>query len=143
LLSVIHYPVFGGPHNRNLRLHGPLSNNGVRTTVLLPDEPGNATGRLRAAGLDVIECRLGRLRNTRNPWLLAQILSQFPGDIARIREVIRTRKIDLVQINGLVNPHAAFAARAEGIPVVWQILDTYAPMHSDGPRSAGAVLSAG
>lgn len=127
VLSVIHYPVFGGPHNRNLRLFQPLLDSGIRTTVLLPDEPGNAAPRVRAAGMDIVQCRLGRLRNTRNPIRLARLLLSLPGDIARIRRVIRDSQVDLVQINGLVNPHAAFAAWAEDVPVVWQILDTYAP----------------
>jgi len=42
---------------------------------------------------------------------------------------IRDRsEIDLVLVGGLVNPHAAIAARLEGIPVVWELLDTRAPM---------------
>ncbi len=49
VLSIIHYPIFGGPHNRNLRLAPVLAEQGVRTTVLLPDEPGNAAERLREA----------------------------------------------------------------------------------------------
>ncbi len=32
-----------------------------------------------------------------------------------------------MEIGGLVNPHAAIAARLEHIPVVWQLLDTRAP----------------
>jgi len=34
----------------------------------------------------------------------------------------------LVLVNGLVNPHGAIAAQLERIPVVWQLLDTFAPM---------------
>src|SRR5262249_36468396 len=42
LLSVIHYPVFGGPHNRNIRIAPLLRAAGIEPTVLLPDEPGDA-----------------------------------------------------------------------------------------------------
>ncbi|HRC62745.1 MAG TPA: hypothetical protein PLX85_05920, partial [Dehalococcoidia bacterium] len=49
LLHVVHYPVFGGPHNQALRLAEPLRRRGWETTVLLPDEPGNAAERLREA----------------------------------------------------------------------------------------------
>ena len=31
-------------------------------------------------------------------------------------------------VNGLVNPHGALAAHLEDIPVVWQLLDTFAPV---------------
>lgn len=51
LFSALHYPVFGGPHSQALRLAAPLGRLGVRTVVLLPDEPGNAAGRLRARRL--------------------------------------------------------------------------------------------
>jgi glycosyltransferase involved in cell wall biosynthesis len=48
--------------------------------------------------------------------------------VRAIRRLIRDRAIDLVQLGGLVNPHAAIAARQEDIPVVWRILDTRPPM---------------
>src|SRR5207253_8180460 len=34
---------------------------------------------------------------------------------------------DVVQIGGLVNPHAALAARRRGAAVVWQIVDSRSP----------------
>ena len=49
VLNIIHYPVFGGPHSRNMRLAPILAEKGMRTTVLLPDEPGDAVERLREA----------------------------------------------------------------------------------------------
>ena len=63
--------------------------------------------------------------------------------------MIRDRSIDVVQLGGLVNPHAAIAARLEGIPVVWQLLDTRSPMAlgivamSVVDRLADAVMSTG
>ena len=53
---------------------------------------------------------------------------------------------DVVQIGGLVNPHAALAARRRGAAVVWQIVDTRAPAplrHAAMPlvrRLADAVM---
>ncbi len=128
LLSVIHHPVFGGPHNRTLRLSGPLAARGWKTHVLLPDEPGNAAERLRDAKVDVTIKPLHRLRATVNPLTQCRFLMSFWRDIGMIRRLIRQRNIDLVQLNGLINPHGAIAARLEGIPVVWQILDTRPPM---------------
>jgi glycosyltransferase involved in cell wall biosynthesis/SAM-dependent methyltransferase/uncharacterized protein YbaR (Trm112 family) len=49
-------------------------------------------------------------------------------EVAQIRRLIRQSGIDLVLVGGLVNPHAAIAARLEGIPIVWELLDTRAPM---------------
>jgi glycosyltransferase involved in cell wall biosynthesis len=127
VLSIIHYPVFGGPHNRNLRLAPVLAERGVRTTVLLPDEPGNAADRLRAGGVEVAQLSLRRIRATRNLVTHARLIGGFPGQIRELRQLIARQGIDLVQLNGLANPHGAIAAGGIGVPVVWQILDTYTP----------------
>jgi glycosyltransferase involved in cell wall biosynthesis len=127
-LFVIHYPVFGGPHNQALRLAEPLAANGWETIVVLPDEPGNAVGRLRGAGVDVVQIPLRRLRAVADPRVQLRFLTSIRGDVERIRGLIRTLQPSLVVIGGLVNPQAAVAARLEGVPVVWQLLDTRAPM---------------
>ena len=131
VLFVIHYPVFGGPHNQARLLAPELEARGVSMTVLLPAEaerPGGASARLREGGVEVVTVPLGRVRATLDPRRQLRFLSGFPQDVKAIRGVIRSRKIHLVQIGGLVNPHGAIAARAEGVPVIWQLLDTRAPM---------------
>ena len=128
VLSVIHYPVFGGPHNRNTIVANLLRANGVDTIVLLPDEPGNARDRLERAGVRVATLPLGRIRASLDPVVHLKLLMTFWLDVRAIRSLIRNENIDLVQINGLVNVQSAFAARFERIPVVWQLIDTYAPM---------------
>ena len=79
---VIHYPFFGGPHNQALRLEQPLSARGMETTVLLPDEPGNAELRLTEGGVDVATIRLHRLRAKLNPGTQLRYLVGFFGDVA-------------------------------------------------------------
>jgi glycosyltransferase involved in cell wall biosynthesis len=127
LLLVIHYPVFGGPHNQALRLARALEREGVHVTVLLPDH-GDGARRLRAAGIDVITMPLHRARATLRLRPLLEFVWHLPGEIKAIRSVIRERAIDVVQLEGLVNPHAAIAGALERIAVVWQLLDTRAPM---------------
>lgn len=127
-LFVVHYPVFGGPHNQGVDIAAPLAEHGWSMVFLLPDEPGNAVARVRAAGVDVVTIRLHRLRATRDirtHWALA---TGFVPDVQRIREVIRRKDVDVVVICGLINPQAAIAARLERIPLVWQIVDTRLPM---------------
>jgi glycosyltransferase involved in cell wall biosynthesis len=128
ILYVIHYPFFGGPQNQALRTVGPLEARSVITSVVLPDEPGNAAERLREAGIEVIALPLHRLRAVPDPVLQARFLASMPSEIVALRRLIRERSIDVVQVGGLVNPHAAIAARLEGVGVVWQLLDTRAPM---------------
>ena len=148
-LFVIHYPVFGGPHNQALRLTPALRALGWETTVLIPDEPGNAAERLRAAGIQTIEAPLGRLRATADPRRHLRFAGGFPREVRLIRSLIRELQIDLVLLGGLVNPHGAIAARLERVPVVWQILDTLPPralrraLMPLVTRLAGAVMCTG
>ncbi len=128
VLFVIHYPVFGGPHNQAVRLHQPLARRGWEMLVLLPDEPGNSVARLRAAGVEVVQMALHRLRARIDPRLHVGFVFGFASEVARIRRLIRERQVNLVLLGGLVNPHAAIAARLESVPVVWQLLDTRTPI---------------
>lgn len=128
VLHVFHYPVFGGPHNEILRLAAPLRERGWESTVLLPQEPGNAADRLRTAGIDVALERYGRVRSTRDPRVLARLAGGFGGDVTRLRRVARGHEADLVVGAGLLNPQAVLAARTEGLAAVWKIVDTYAPV---------------
>ena len=127
ILNVIHYPIFGGPHNQALRLAGPLAARGFETLVVIPDEPGNAASRLQAGGVDVRKVPMHRLRATTDARAHFGLVSGLPMDIRRLRKVIRDEGVDIVQVGGLVNPHGAIAARLEHVPVVWQLLDTRAP----------------
>jgi len=128
VLFVIHYPVFGGPHNQALLLARSLARKGVEMTVLLPDEPGNAADRLRAADVDVVTMPLHRVRAAPHPAHQLRFLLGLRREVSAIRRLIRERGIDVVQLGGLVNPHAAIAARQEHTAIVWQLLDTRAPM---------------
>jgi len=127
VLSVLHFPVFGGPHNRNARVSVALREFGVRTTVLLPADADVAAARMRAHGAEIVQIPLRRIRRSISPREHLKFIGALLRDIRSIQEIIREQKIDLVMINGLMNPHAAFAAARENVPVVWQILDSYPP----------------
>lgn len=100
---------------------------GIETIVLLPEEPGNAAERLRDNGIDVVEVPVARLRAKADPRYHWRFLRDFGKSVRAIAEIIRERGIDLVQINGISNPHAAVAARRLAVPVIWQMLDTFPP----------------
>jgi glycosyltransferase involved in cell wall biosynthesis len=126
-LHVLHYPTFGGPHGQALRLAPVLAEAGWETVVLLPEERGNAAELLRGAGIRVIEAPLRRLRATVDPRTHLATLGALPGDVARIRRLVRSLDAEIVVVSGLANPHGALAGRRAGIPVVWQLLDTRLP----------------
>jgi glycosyltransferase involved in cell wall biosynthesis len=127
VLYVIHYPVFGGPHNEALRLARPLLERGWETIVLLPDEPGNAAERLATEGIEVVRGPLHRVRAGVDPRLHLRLALGLAPEVASIRRLLRERQIDLVLIGGLLNPHAGIAGVLEKVPVVWQVVDTRAP----------------
>lgn len=127
ILAVIHYPVFGGPSNRFGRLTDPLRTRGVDTYAIVPTEPGNVAERLRAFGTPVIEMQLHRVRDPREIRANATFLTSFRSDVRRIRGLLRELRPDLLIIPGLPNAQSAIAARLEGVPVVWQIVDSRAP----------------
>jgi glycosyltransferase involved in cell wall biosynthesis len=128
VLAVVHHPTFGGPHNQLLRMSRRLLARGWETIVLLPEGPGNAAERLRAAGIRVFQVPLHRPRKSFSLKPHWDLVSGFLPEIATIRRVIRGVRADVVQVIGPMYPHAAFAARREGVPVVWQLLSTFAPL---------------
>lgn len=127
ILVTIHTPTFGGPHNQVLRMNKPLQELGWHTIVLLPEEPGNGYDRLAQAGIPCLRIPLHRLRATLNPRQHLSHLTNFQREVQQIRQIIRDEAIDIVQVCGLLNLQGALAARAEQVPIVWQLLSTFAP----------------
>ena len=136
-LWVLHFPVFGGPHNTAVGARGPLADLGWETLAALTDEPGNAERRLTAGGLDTATMPLHRLRASWHPRDNLRTATAFRREVRALEELIRTRSCDVVVLTGLMNPHGAIAARRAGVPVVWQVLDTRTPLV---PRSAAMTL---
>lgn len=128
LLSVIHGPAFGGAHNQALVLSGPLRERGIDTWVVLPEEAREAAARLEAGGVHVSLLPLGRLRATTDLLAQGQFARHLRGDLRRLEEAIEESEADVVQVHGPTNPQGAIAAKRTGTPVVWQLLDTRAPM---------------
>jgi glycosyltransferase involved in cell wall biosynthesis len=126
-LWISHFPVFGGPHNLALQLREPLLRLGAETTMLLPAEQGTAAMRLRAGGVPMVTIPLRRVRRSRDPRVHLSLVAGLPREVRNIRQVLREGEHDLVLLTGLANPHGAIAARLEGLPIVWQILDTATP----------------
>lgn len=148
VLSVQHYPTFGGPYNEILRLNSALLKRDVETIAVMTNEPGSAYPRLRGR-VPVYRIPLARLRLSKNPRLHFSTATSFRRDISLLRGVMRRTQPDLVKVHGPHNPHGAFAAHLERIPVVWVISSTRvpAPLRKTGirlvDRYASAVLVTG
>jgi glycosyltransferase involved in cell wall biosynthesis len=68
---------------------------------------------------------LSRFRATSDPRVNLQIAWAARSDVRRLRGLLRSGGFDAVLLNGLHNPQGAIAASLEGVPVVWQLLDTF------------------
>jgi len=127
VLVVIQTSVFGGPHNQVLQLYEGLQKNGYNYIALIPDEKGNAKSILESKGIKVITVPYSRMRKTFNPSVHAKYFKSFFTDIKTIRKIIRKENIAFVQVCGLLNLQAGFAAKLEKKKLVWQLLSNYAP----------------
>ncbi len=123
VLSLLFSGTFSGPHNRNARIAPILEQHAVRLLTAIPEEPGNAQERLRAAGLEVVRLPTHRLRRTLRPSAHLGFAAGFWRDVEIIRRVVRERRIDAILINGAMHPHGAIAGRREGVAVIWQIIE--------------------
>lgn len=128
VLSIIAGNVYGGAHNQALRLDGPLRERGWANSVVLPVGDGDAFARLQAAGVDVRCVDFGRLRAVRDPRAQLRFLTRSPADVRRLEVEVQRTDAQVVQVHGSTNPQGALAARRRGAGVVWQLLDTRAPM---------------
>jgi len=127
VLCVVHSPLFGGPHNKTIRLAEPLRRRGWDVAIAIPDEPGTAAPHLQAAGIEFLQIPLGRARASLDPRLFLRFVRSFLPSVHALEGAIERTGAEVVQIGGLVNPHAAFAARRRGAAVVWQIVDSRSP----------------
>ncbi len=128
VLSVIHGPVFGGAHNQLVKLDPALREAGFETVAVLPPEAEAAARRIEAAGIEVVRLPLGSFRLSRDPALNVGVAARARSDIRALRGLIRRLGVDVVQVHGVINPHAGLAAHLEDVAVSWQLLDSRAPM---------------
>ena len=84
---------------------------GVELLVVTPKESGNINSRLREHGVETHSISLHRVRATPNLMTQTKFFSSLPYDIRNIRSVIRDFHPDVVQVNGMENPHGAIAGR--------------------------------
>lgn len=150
VLSVQHYPKFGGPHNEVVMLTEAFRQRGYETVIAITNEPGTAQERLKEVpGLEVHAIDLDRLHGFGSIPALVKTLVAFPGDVLRLRKLITSLKIDLVRIHGAHNPHGYLAAKLARCPVVWVLSSDIGGARARRvvsvvvPRLANAVLITG
>lgn len=127
VLVLIYTPTYGGPHNQVSQMYVPLKNKGWNTIAVIPEGDDISFQRLTEVGVTVLRKPLARLRATKSLSTNWEYARSFSENVKLIEEVIATYDISLVQICGLMHVHGAIAARRKNVPVVWQLLSTFAP----------------
>lgn len=94
----------------------------------MPDEPGNAPDRLRAADVHVLQMPLIRPHASRKQRSLLQLIRGYPRQIRSLRRLILEQRYDVVEVHGLLHIDGAVAGRLAGRGVVWQLIDTRPPV---------------
>jgi glycosyltransferase involved in cell wall biosynthesis len=127
VLSIVHPPVFGGPHNTVGELGRLLKADGVETIVVLPDEGEDAAARMREMGVEVLTVPLHRMRAVLDPRVHLGWLRALRGEVAQLARIIEQREVDVVVTHSLPNLHGGLAARRAGVACVWELIDSFPP----------------
>ena len=127
ILHIVPYAGWGGPHNCALFLCNEFAKEGHQSAVLLPADAAQADGRYRAAGIPVLQRRIGRLRRRLSPVPHVRYAALSLPDAWAIRRIVKAQRCDVVTINGLTSPQTALGARWGGASIVWHLPDTDAP----------------
>jgi glycosyltransferase involved in cell wall biosynthesis len=112
---------FGGPHSLALTMARALRPQGVETTFLTGRKSAETWQPDGFASFCVphLQC-ISRNRPVSN---LCRFLLCLGGTLAHLRGLLRTRRIDVVHVDGVTNVLPAIAARQCGVPVVWTYND--------------------
>jgi glycosyltransferase involved in cell wall biosynthesis len=94
--------------------------------VVLPEE-GPLKEALEEDGVEVlVHSHLSVMtRTVFSSWRVGLFGGRLPGDVWRLRNLIRSRSIDLVHTNTGVIISPALAARLAGIPHIWHVRDWF------------------
>ena len=108
---------FGGPHRRSFAIARRLREHGVETIFLFGD---------RGARLDCIDdfehhyLKHLQFMMRKHPAInLFLFLCFLPWNVLRIRRLLKSRHIDVVDVDGVTNPVPALTGRLSGLPVLW------------------------
>jgi glycosyltransferase involved in cell wall biosynthesis len=114
----------GGPHRRAHSVALQLRQHDIETVFLLGYKAGEAW---QPDGFPLFLCSHIQCFRRRSSILnLLMFAVALPGNLRRIRRIIRSNDIDIVHVDGVTNFVPALAARLTGRPIVW-LYNDYLP----------------
>ncbi len=123
---------FGGPHRLAMTVAGRLKGHGVETLFLLGQKTRDPW---RPQGFESFLSKYTQAFTWRRPLLnFVRFCLFLPGNFLKIRKIIKSRKIDIVHIDGTMNFVPALVAACTRTPIVWLYND-----HPFGPLRWGLL----
>ncbi|HNY77371.1 MAG TPA: glycosyltransferase family 4 protein [Sedimentisphaerales bacterium] len=117
ILKCIADPRFGGPHRLSFAIAERLQAEGIETIFLFGPETDESGP---ACPFEHVHLRHLLFLRRRRPILnLLAFLLWLPWNILRIRKLIRSRRIDVVDVDGVLNVPPALTAWLCRVPVLW------------------------
>lgn len=137
IAAVVAAPHWGGLQTVIARTEELLRAAGVARTVIIPPNAA-VRRRLEAAGCDVAEVEIKRLRRPPNWSANRAYIADFRAGIRRLAALYHEIDADVVDVAGLHHVQPAYAAKLAGLPLVWgahstaiaQPLRTLAGLHA-------------
>ncbi len=117
ILKCIADPRFGGPHRLSFAIAERLQAEGIETIFLFGPETDESGP---ACPFEHVHLRHLLFLRRRRPILnLLAFLLWLPWNLLRIRRTIRSRQIDVVDVDGVLNVPPALTAWLCRVPVLW------------------------
>jgi glycosyltransferase involved in cell wall biosynthesis len=110
----------GGSDIALLRLVSRLDRQAYEPLVILPGD-GPLVPHLRDAGARVAMLALPQLRSTKSLSHQAAYLTRFAPSVARLAQLLRRERAELLHSNSLYALHGAWAATLLRLPHVWHV----------------------
>lgn len=116
---------FGGPHRRSYTMAKRLRPEGVETFFFFGDKGDKQC--LEPAFEHLYRKHLQFARHRHAVSTLLAFLWHLAPNIAYLRRIIRSRRIDVVDVDGITNVVPALAAYLEHVPIVWYYNEPHVP----------------
>ena len=121
IMFVVESPGLHGAPTQVLLIAPFLQRLGVRPLCVVPPGYNDYAKMLYQAGIEVIECRMKRYRNSANPVAFVRAALGFVPTILVIRRLIKQYRVNAVYASELHEIFGPIAAKMAGVKIIWRL----------------------
>ena len=121
ILFVVENPGLHGAPTQVLLIAPILQRLGLRPVCVVPTGYCNYAKILRQAGVEVIEHRMTRFRNSANPITFTRALLHFVPTILALWRLIKQYRVSAVYASELHEILGPIAAKMSGVQIIWRL----------------------